>query len=99
MNTVNFSAVHGPTIAVAAAITQALQLDRDLSATWVTTSQLVLQGQAIKHEIEVHKWCESEKAGHDIGWEAASASWHMHLGHLPGLELPPHTEPAVLAAT
>lgn len=83
MNTVNYSAVGCPTHTVAEAIAQALQLDMDRMPMWITTSQLVLHGQAIRHEIEVHKWCESQKAGHDIGWEQATASWHMHFGHLP----------------
>lgn len=25
-----------------------------------------------------HKWIESEKAGHDIGWEKALVTWVMH---------------------
>ena len=31
-------------------------------------------------EIEKHKWFESEKAGHDIGFEAAAADWIKRFG-------------------
>ena len=30
-----------------------------------------------REEILKHKWIESEKAGHDIGWEAALRDWVM----------------------
>jgi hypothetical protein len=50
---------------------------------WVKNSRLVSQWQDIKHEIELHKWYESEKAGYDIGWDRAAASWQVHYGHLP----------------
>jgi hypothetical protein len=29
-------------------------------------------------EIERHKYFLSEKAGHDIGWEAAEQDWELH---------------------
>jgi hypothetical protein len=48
---------------------------------WVKQSRLVSRWQTIKHEIELHKWYESEKAGHDIGWDKAAASWQMRYGH------------------
>lgn len=51
--------------------------------TWVKESRLVSRWQTIKHEIELHKWYESERAGHDIGWDKAAASWQMHHGHPP----------------
>ncbi len=49
---------------------------------WIKKSRLVSHWRAIKHEIELHKWYESERAGHDIGWDKAAASWQMHYGHL-----------------
>jgi len=55
---------------------------------WVKNSRLVSQWQEIKHEIELHKWYESEKAGYDIGWDRAAASWQVHYGHLPAKEPP-----------
>ncbi len=51
--------------------------------TWVKNSRLVSHWQDIKHEIELHKWYESERAGYDIGWDRAAASWQMRYGHLP----------------
>jgi len=44
---------------------------------------LVSHWQEIKHEIELHKWYESERAGHDIGWDQAAASWQVRFGKLP----------------
>jgi hypothetical protein len=32
----------------------------------------------VVQEIEKHKWCESEKAGHDVGFEWASQDWLDH---------------------
>ena len=29
-------------------------------------------------EIEKHKWCESQKAGHDVGFEWAREDWLLH---------------------
>jgi hypothetical protein len=37
---------------------------------------------AEKEEILRHKWIESEKAGRDIGFEAALTHWIVH--HRPG---------------
>ena len=53
---------------------------------WVQNSRLIGRWQEIKREIELHKWYESEKAGHDIGWESAAASWQVRYGHLLGEE-------------
>jgi hypothetical protein len=83
MNTNHYSAASCLPDMVAEAAIKELQLKMDAVEMWVKTSRLVLYSHAVKHEIEVHKWCESEKAGHDIGWEQAAASWHMHYGHLP----------------
>jgi len=38
-------------------------------------STLYLEFQAEREEILRHKWIESEKAGHDIGFEKALISW------------------------
>jgi len=35
----------------------------------------------MKHEIQLHKWYESEKAGHDIGWERATVDWMIRFGN------------------
>jgi hypothetical protein len=38
-------------------------------------SLLYLQFQAEREEILKHKWYESEKAGHDIGFDRALTNW------------------------
>lgn len=55
----------------------------DVVATelWVKNSRLYGRWQEIKHEILLHKWYESEKAGHDIGWERAAVDWWVRYGH------------------
>jgi len=84
MNKDNYSAASHSSPAAAVAIVQPPQLAQDAVAPWVRRSLLVLQGQAVRHAIEVHQWCESEKVGHDIGWEHAVTSWHAHFGHVLG---------------
>lgn len=41
-------------------------------------STLYREFQAEREEILRHKWIESEKAGHDIGFERALVDWIMH---------------------
>jgi hypothetical protein len=41
-------------------------------------SSLYREFLAERDEILRHKWYESEKAGHDIGFENALASWVVH---------------------
>lgn len=41
----------------------------------LVTSTLYREFQAEKAEILKHKWLESEKAGHDIGFERALVDW------------------------
>lgn len=44
-------------------------------------SNLYREFQAEREEIMKHKWIESEKAGHDIGFEQALTDWIMkHRG-------------------
>jgi hypothetical protein len=40
-------------------------------------SSLYREFLAEREEILKHKWCESEKAGRDIGLDAALVSWRM----------------------
>ena len=47
---------------------------------WVRGTLLVRRWENMKHEILLHKWYESEKAGHDIGWERASVDWMIRFG-------------------
>lgn len=41
-------------------------------------SSLYREFQAERDEILRHKWIESEKAGHDIGFESALTDWIMN---------------------
>ena len=41
----------------------------------VNNSLLYREFQAEREEILKHKWIESEKAGHDIGFEQALTDW------------------------
>ncbi len=47
---------------------------------WVRNTRLFRQWEDIKHEIQLHKWYESEKAGYDIGWERATVDWMIRFG-------------------
>jgi len=51
---------------------------------WVRNTRLFRQWEEIKREIQLHKWYESEKAGHDIGWERATVDWMIRYGNKGG---------------
>ncbi len=42
---------------------------------WIENTLLVRRCKQLKSEVEVHKWYESEKVGHDIGWDRASINY------------------------
>lgn len=42
---------------------------------WVKNSSLYQEFLAEREEILKHKWIESEKTGHDIGFERALTDW------------------------
>ncbi|HVY68556.1 MAG TPA: DUF4032 domain-containing protein [Verrucomicrobiae bacterium] len=44
----------------------------------LVNSSLYREFQAEREEILKHKWIESEKAGHDIGFERALTDWIVH---------------------
>ncbi|MEI7998288.1 MAG: hypothetical protein WCH62_02110, partial [Candidatus Omnitrophota bacterium] len=47
-----------------------------VSAKKLTKVQKDLLGNSeVIQEIDKYKWCESEKAGHDVGFEWASQEW------------------------
>lgn len=53
----------------------------DEGETLVQNSMLYREFLAERDEILRHKWLESEKAGHDIGFEKALLDWVMrHRG-------------------
>lgn len=37
--------------------------------------------ESMKEDILRHKWYESEKAGHDVGWVRAATNWMLHHHH------------------
>jgi hypothetical protein len=50
--------------------------DTNGSSSIGTQSSLYREFQAEREEILRHKWLESEKAGHDIGFELALLDWN-----------------------
>jgi len=49
---------------------------------WVAETLLFKRWSAMKREILLHKWYESEKAGHDVGWERAATNWMIHYSQM-----------------
>jgi hypothetical protein len=49
-------------------------------SAWVAGTLLVRRWEAMKREILLHKWYESERAGHDIGWDHAVVDWTLRFG-------------------
>lgn len=47
---------------------------------WIKNTKLVKQWQEVKRSVDVHKWYESERVGHDIGWDRAYTDWLIHHG-------------------
>jgi hypothetical protein len=47
---------------------------------WVHNTRLFREWERTKQNILEHKWYESEKAGHDIGWERACVDWMIRYG-------------------
>jgi hypothetical protein len=47
---------------------------------WIKSTRLVREWEDMKREIALHKYYESEKVGHDIGWERATVDWMIHFG-------------------
>jgi len=41
----------------------------------VATNKKLLKNKKVIEEINRHRWIESEKAGHDIGFDNASTQW------------------------
>ncbi len=56
--------------------------DRQMSKNdaWIERSSLFREWDEMKQEILKHKWYESEKVGHDIGWDRASMDWLIRHG-------------------
>jgi hypothetical protein len=47
---------------------------------WMQSTRLFRQWSEVKQAVNDHKWYESEKAGHDIGWERAYTEWMIRHG-------------------
>lgn len=47
---------------------------------WINDTLIVRRWQEMKQEILLHKWYESERAGHDIGFERAAVDWMIRFG-------------------
>ena len=57
------------------------QMDWPVSAEHLLKRSLLYQEfQAEHEEIVRHKWYESEKRGHDIGFELAQVDWRIKYG-------------------
>ncbi len=39
------------------------------------TAKKLLSNKKVVEEIDRHRWIESEKAGHDVGFDRASTDW------------------------
>ena len=52
----------------------------ELDACWLKNTSLFRQWDSMKREILLHKYYESEKAGHDIGWDRAAVDWMIRFG-------------------
>ncbi len=48
-------------------------------APWLERSLLVARWRAMKQDVLLHKWYESERAGHDIGWDRAFVDWNLRV--------------------
>ena len=48
---------------------------------WVRGTLLFQHWEAVKQDILLHKWYESERAGCDIGWERACVDWLVRHGN------------------
>ena len=56
----------------------------------VKNTRIYRQWEYRKKEIDLHKWYESEKAGHDIGLNRATVDWLIHHGRDQDSS-PPHS--------
>lgn len=50
------------------------------SSSWVHNTSIFREWETMKREISLHKWYESEKVGHDIGWDKATIDWMIRFG-------------------
>lgn len=54
----------------------------DSDVTWVRNTLIYRRWEAMRRDILLHKWYESEKAGYDIGWDRAVIDWMIKHGSI-----------------
>ena len=50
------------------------------NVAWVKKTLIYRRWEAMRRDILLHKWYESEKAGYDIGWDRAVIDWMIKYG-------------------
>lgn len=50
------------------------------NVAWVKKTLIYRRWEAMREDILRHKWYESEKVGHDIGWDRAVVDWMIKYG-------------------
>ncbi len=55
--------------------------DKKKSLDFIKKTKLYQEYIAEKQEILKHKWCESKKAGYDIGYDMAYVDWEIRHYH------------------
>ena len=46
---------------------------------WAKKTSLFQNWEEMKGDVLRHKWYESEKVGHDIGWDRALINWMLRI--------------------
>lgn len=46
---------------------------------WVHGTSLFQEWEAMKEDVMRHKWFESERAGHDVGWDRALVDYNVRV--------------------
>ena len=46
---------------------------------WARKTSLFREWQEMKEDVLRHKWFESEKAGHDVGWDRALVDYNLRI--------------------
>lgn len=46
---------------------------------WARKTALFREWEEMKEDILRHKWFESEKAGHDVGWDRAVVDYNLRI--------------------
>jgi len=49
--------------------------------SWVEHFLLTRYFRDAEEDVNLHKWYQSEKEGHDVGWDRALVDWNAHIAH------------------